>query len=254
MITLAYHLVDQAFYAGITRVTPLAFARQINYLEANGFVTRLPSEPSPSAGQLRKVVCITFDDAYECVFTHAFPILAERGFRASVYVVVDYIGKSNAWDVRLSRPIRHMSWTQILELAEAGWDIGSHSLSHPDLCSVGHSRLLAEVVESKARLEERLGRAVRTFSYPFGAFSERVVEVVRQAGYQAAYGMYIPTRLRAPRLQPFNRARRGVYLLDTLGVFASKVKEDSGALLMIMERLVNFCSRGTVLVKGPKIA
>ncbi len=254
MTTLAYHLVDRAFYAGITRVTPTAFARQMDYLAANGFTTCLPSDASRFSGQGRKAVCITFDDSYECVFTHAFPVLAERGFCGAVFVVADYVGKTNGWDVRLSRPIRHMSWAQLKQLAAAGWEIGSHSLSHTDLSSAGRLQLMAEVFDSKARLEDRLGRAVQTFSYPFGVFSAQVVEVVREAGYQAAYGMYIPKRLRAPHLQPFNRARRGVYLLDTLPTFARKVNGTSGPLLVTMERLVSFCSRGTVLVKGPKIA
>lgn len=252
MTTLAYHLVDGKFYAGVTRVTPRAFARQIKYLADHGFNSCLPDEEAQTV-PTAKPVCITFDDGYECVYSNAFPVLQGHGFRACVFVIAGYVGKGNAWDVRLSAPVRHLSWQQLSALAAAGWEIGSHSLSHVPLTSVSQARLRSELRDSKALLEDRMGRPVRFFSYPFGVFSARVVAAVQEVGYEAAYGMYLTRELDNPSLRPFNRERRGVYLLDSLLSFARKVEGRREALRFFTERLVSFASRGSILVMGSKI-
>ncbi|MCR4437443.1 MAG: polysaccharide deacetylase family protein [bacterium] len=252
MTTLAYHLVDGKFYAGVTRVTPRAFARQMKYLADHGFTSCLPCADNDTAS-MEKRVCITFDDGYECVYSNAFPILQRHGFRACVFAIAGYVGKSNAWDVRLSAPVRHLSWQQLSALAAAGWEVGSHSLSHLPLTWVGTARLRSELRDSKALLEDRLGRPVRFFSYPFGVLSEGVVAAVQEAGYKAAYGMYLSRELSKPSLRPFNRERRAVYLLDSLKCFVRKAEGTGEAFRLFTERLVSFASRGSVLLMASKI-
>jgi peptidoglycan/xylan/chitin deacetylase (PgdA/CDA1 family) len=227
----------------------------MNYLAENGFSTSLASaDLTGGCTASAKGVCLTFDDAYECVFANAFPILHDHGFCASVFVIAGYVGRHNSWDVQLSRPVRHMNWQQLRTLAAAGWEIGSHSLSHRDLSSLPTKALLAEVVDSKACLEDHLGCPVRAFSYPFGVFSERVVEAVRNAGYLVAYGMHVPEKLKGLEFHPFNRARRPVYLFDCRRSFARKLSDNATCCQALFERVVNFSSRGTILVKGSKIA
>ncbi|MBC7188159.1 MAG: polysaccharide deacetylase family protein [Calditrichaeota bacterium] len=252
MTTLAYHLVDDKFYAGVTRVTPRAFARQMKYLANHGFTSCLPGEEIDTSSTLKRV-CITFDDGYECVYSNAFPVLQRYGFRACVFVIAGYVGKSNAWDVRFSGPVQHLSWQQLSTLATAGWEIGSHSFSHVPLTLVSPARLRTELRDSKALLEDRIGRPVHFFSYPFGVFSARVVAAVQEAGYEAAYGMYVSRELKRPRLWPFNRERRAIYLFDSLRCFARKAEGRSEALPFFAERLVSFASRGSILVMSSKI-
>ena len=84
------------------------------------------------------------------------------------------------------RPLELLSWAQIRELSDAGIQFGSHSLTHPDLTRLEPPALVAEVRDSKKRIEDRIGREVRHFCYPFGGQSPAVIAAVRDAGYTSA--------------------------------------------------------------------
>ena len=88
-----------------------------------------------------KTLAITFDDAYRSVIELAFPILSRAGFSATVFAPTDFVGIEEPWPGRASttgaRPAREelvpMSWEELEHLAQAGWEIGSHTRSHPRL-------------------------------------------------------------------------------------------------------------------------
>lgn len=130
-------------------------------------------------------VCLTFDDGQADFYLHALPVLQRYGFQATLFVVAGCVGGANRWSsYRKGTPL--LDWEQLEASAGAGCEIGSHSLTHPDLRRLPPERLAAELVGARQQLEERLGLAVRSFSYPGGSFAEREVQAVRQAGYQAA--------------------------------------------------------------------
>jgi peptidoglycan/xylan/chitin deacetylase (PgdA/CDA1 family) len=95
-------------------------------------------------------------------------------------------------------------------VAEAGWEIGSHTCSHPRLPSLGDEHLRRELFESRSVVAERLGRPCGTLAYPYGDHDERVVEATRAAGYAAAGTL--PGRL--PRAQRLAWPRIGIYRGD----------------------------------------
>lgn len=137
---------------------------------------------------------ITFDDGYLSAYEHACPMLAQRGMTATVYVVVDSLGGVNEWDKRVGdREEKMMSAAQARELAEAGFEIGCHTLTHPHLSSLDDDQIRAEIVDSKHKLEDLIGREVTSFSYPYGDFDTRVLGAAAAAGYTNA----VSTRLGA---------------------------------------------------------
>src|ERR1700735_2861958 len=79
-----------------------------------------------------------------------------------------------------------MSWEELPPLAGAGWEVGSHSRSHPHLTQLTDSALRDELVGSRELLEQRLGRPCRTLAYPYGDVDSRVVEATTLAGYAFA--------------------------------------------------------------------
>jgi len=130
---------------------------------------------------------ITFDDGYLSVYERACPVLAERNMTATIYVVVDLLGGINEWDKRAGdteEPV--MSARQARELADAGFEIGSHTLTHPHLPGLDDDRLHAEIADSKHKLEDLIGREVTSFSYPYGNFDARVLAATAAAGYKNA--------------------------------------------------------------------
>jgi peptidoglycan/xylan/chitin deacetylase (PgdA/CDA1 family) len=124
-----------------------------------------------------KPIILTFDDGSETTYTTALPILQRYGFTGVSYIVRNYLGIP-----------RYMSADQIRGLYAAGWEIGSHGLSHIELTSQPRKHE-AEVIESRRRLEKLLGVPVLSFAYPFGVYDDDSLIYVRNAGYIAAMGL-----------------------------------------------------------------
>jgi peptidoglycan/xylan/chitin deacetylase (PgdA/CDA1 family) len=116
---------------------------------------------------------ITFDDAYESVFTEAFPILEKAGLKATVFPVTGFFGETNRWAPLGQGPLRIMTSAQLKELSEAGWEIGSHTHSHRSLPALSDGELRSELLTSRSVLENLIGRAVRVMAYPYGHHDRR---------------------------------------------------------------------------------
>ena len=89
-----------------------------------------------------------------------------------------------------------MSWEELEQLAEAGWEIGSHTHSHPRLPTLDDDALTDELVGSRQEIERRLARPCPSLAYPYGDHDARVVEAARLAGYESAGTL--PARLKRP--------------------------------------------------------
>jgi hypothetical protein len=118
-------------------------------------------------------VCLTFDDGCETDLLVAVPVLSELGFKATFYVTAGFVGRPG-----------HLCAVQLRELGSKGFEIGCHSLTHPYLPDLDNPGIQREVGESKAKLEQILGRPIHHFSCPGGRYDQRVIEIVREAGYQ----------------------------------------------------------------------
>ena len=118
-------------------------------------------------------VAITFDDGCESDLVTAAPILRELGFGATFYVTTGLLGSRG-----------YLSFRQLKELSDLGFEIGCHSMTHSYLSDLADEGLEREVVGAKLQLEQILGRTVEHFSCPGGRYNRRVVEIARRAGYQ----------------------------------------------------------------------
>jgi peptidoglycan/xylan/chitin deacetylase (PgdA/CDA1 family) len=106
-----------------------------------------------------------------------------------------------------------MSWEQLSRLANAGWEIGSHTRTHPRLTQLDDDAIAEELTGSRHDCEQWLDRPCESLAYPYGDQDSRVVEATREAGYVAACalpaGLYRPTPLCWPRIGVY-RADHGV--------------------------------------------
>lgn len=171
------------------------FRSHLRILERNGFTAiTFRDYDLYLRGELnlpRKPVIISFDDGYSDTHELAYPILREYGMTATVFVVAAPTSPFNYWDRCDSyAPAPLMSQAQILELHQAGIEIGSHSLTHARLTDVSREQAWDEVTRSRMLLEILLNSPVRTFCYPYGLVNRDIRELVRQAGYSLGVGVY----------------------------------------------------------------
>ena len=178
---LLYHHIGDSPSDSPYYVSPDEFERQMNLLYQWGYKTisaeQLVEAIQRCAQLPNKPILLTFDDGSETVYTDALPIMQKYGFTGTVYIVYNYIGAG-----------LFMGKDQIRELYNAGWEIGSHGVSHVELPS-RPGKQEEEIVKSRQRLESYLDVPVRSFAYPFGAYDSNSLQFVKSAGYIAAMGL-----------------------------------------------------------------
>jgi peptidoglycan/xylan/chitin deacetylase (PgdA/CDA1 family) len=214
VLVLAYHAVSERWPAGLS-VTPERLASQLGLLTARGYrgATFHRAVADPPAD---KIVAVTFDDGFRSVATLAFPILRRLGIPATVFVPTDHVGTGApmAWpgiDQWLGGPheaeLQPMTWTDLAMLTAAGWEVGSHTRSHPRLTRLDEAGLQDELWGSREVCERRLSRPCVTLAYPYGDHDGRVVAAARAAGYEAA--CTLPEQFSGD--DPLRMPRVGVY-------------------------------------------
>lgn len=213
VLVLSYHAVSPTWPAALS-VTPAQLESQLGLLVARGYRGCTFSEAVHGAHEGR-VVAVTFDDAYRSVLDRARPILASLGLPGTVFVPTDFPDAGPmAWpgiDHWLGGPHERelvpLSWAELRVLAEEGWEIGSHTCSHPYLTSLGDAELERELAESRRRVEQELGGSCTSLAYPYGDHDARVLAAAAATGYRAA--CTVPRRLTPP--EPLAWPRVGVY-------------------------------------------
>ena len=178
---LLYHHIGEDGGSARYTVTPENFRAQMEALQSWGFTSITPSKLVEalvygSALPARPVV-ITFDDGNLDVYSTAFPIMQEFGFIGGFYIVGNRLGADG-----------YVGTAELLEMAAAGWEIGSHSMTHVDLTS-DPALVREEILQSRLSLEAALGLPVRTFAYPFGLVNEFVTNQTADYGYTAGLGL-----------------------------------------------------------------
>jgi peptidoglycan/xylan/chitin deacetylase (PgdA/CDA1 family) len=120
-------------------------------------------------------VVVSFDDGYASQYTVAGAVLRKLGWP----------GVLNLETARLSAR-GGLTAARVRALLARGWELSSHTLTHPDLVRVPRARLDREVAGSRALLQRRFGVPVRFFCYPYGRADAATRAAVRRAGYTGA--------------------------------------------------------------------
>jgi len=189
---LMYHKINPDPETGNLglRVPPSEFDWQMQYLFSQGYHSVSLQEVKDYIKEGKplppKPVAITFDDGYRDNYTYALPVLEKVGYTATVFVVVNTIGKVNRFDLGVQPVNQMMNWSELRDMASRGIAIGSHTMDHPHLSEVAPEKALYQIRESKSALEKGLGQPVKYFCYPYGSYNQIVKKAVEECGYEAA--------------------------------------------------------------------
>lgn len=187
---LLYHRVTNERSADLDAftVSPRQFEEHLDVLDSGGWLSPTISDFVADGHELGgyggHVAPITFDDGYVDNVEVAAPLLAQRGRNATLYVTTELIDGVSTW-LPTSRD-RGMSWSQVSELADNGWEIGAHSLSHPMLDVISREVARSEIGGSRRILEDRLSTPVDSFAYPHGYYDDLTRQAVIDAGFTSA--------------------------------------------------------------------
>jgi len=184
-------------------VRPQRFDRQLQWLRRRGLrgvsMTELLRARVQGVG--KRLVGLTFDDGYGDFVTEVLPLLNRYGFTATVFVVAGALGGHNTWDEPGPRKAL-MTGADVRRVADAGMEIGSHSLTHVELPRIPDPELVDQVRMSRLILSDIVSCAVAGFCYPYGSVGDREIEAVRMAGYEYACAVHaspLAGRLALPR-------------------------------------------------------
>jgi peptidoglycan/xylan/chitin deacetylase (PgdA/CDA1 family) len=176
------------------------FQAEMDWLSAHGYhgvtLQRAYDYWRHAVALPRKPIVISFDDGYLGQYTRGFPVLQRLHWPGVLNLKLGNVGKDG------------IEKSEVKKLVAAGWEIDSHTLTHPDLRVVGAAQLHTEVFASKARLRRLFGVPVNFFCYPAGQFDAAVVAAVKSAGYLGA----------TTTVPGFASPKEGMFTLDRIRV------------------------------------
>lgn len=236
VICLCYHNIDDHGSKALT-LSIAEFEREMEAIKTNGF-TVIPMQDFLAWRRGEKNIpnkscIITIDDGWVSAYTNAWPILKKYNYPFTLFIYINYVNTGG----------KSMSWDQLAEMRDAGVDIQSHTYSHSSLKVPGGNVdakakasikkdvaelgvdgwMRKEIIESKSVLEKQLGIKCNVFAYPFGVWTPKAVEIVKEGGYEAAFTVY------GQLLHPSSQAQ----LLGRYALEQSKPKIFEDAMKMI---------------------
>ena len=189
-VVMYHRVINKSENEGIhgTYIYENIFREHMKYLKDNNFSV-ITFEDLNNIGwrnrfdKNKKYIIITFDDGYVDNYELAFPILKEFNFKATIFLM----GEStyNEWDVKADgeKSFPLMSVEMIKEMQDYGIEFGAHTFNHPKLNKLSNDEIKYQIVDVKKPLEEKIGREIITFAYPYGILNDYAKKMVEEASY-----------------------------------------------------------------------
>jgi len=181
---LMYHSLESAAPSGMN-TPPEKFEKHLRYLLKRG--KRFVTVSELMQGAAAPAVAITLDDGFVNNYDNLFPLLKKYECKATIYLAPQIAG------------IDKLTPSQIKEMHESGLvEFGAHTMHHVNLTTLDDESAREEIVQSKEAVETLTGVPCASFSYPFGRYADRHVQMVKAAGFSSA----VTTK---KRIEPIDR-------------------------------------------------
>jgi peptidoglycan/xylan/chitin deacetylase (PgdA/CDA1 family) len=213
---LVYHVIGTPKPGTPNRglwISPQTLREQVAYLDRRGYsvVSLQAVYDYWHGGPLpRKPVVLSFDDGFDTDYSRALPILAAHGWAGTLNLALSHYERGS-WG---------LNRRTVGALIRGGWELDSHTKTHPSLRGLGHRALREEVGASRRFLKRTFHVPVNFFAYPSGDYDARAVAAVRRAGY-----------LGAVTTNPHFAGPRELYTLGRIEVLRGDTLQDLAAKL-----------------------
>lgn len=218
-----YHRVSDD--ADALALRPAKFQAQMEHLAAQGYraVDAVTALDLLYADELEpKHVALTFDDGFKDIEENALPVLTELGFSATVFVATEVIDGTARY-LWAPEDARLLDWDDIKRLDGGGvLHFEPHTLTHPNLTTLGDRECRHEIEGSRVALEQQLGRETFAFCYPGGFVGSRERDLAQESGFR--YGITCEPGLNKNATDPLLVRRVQIDRTDSLGDFAAKAR------------------------------
>lgn len=194
-----FHRVSNLCRDGMT-VSPATFRRQVEFIARHHDVVSLGRglEALRAGERLRRPLAVlTFDDGYESVFQHAWPVMRSAGVVGCCFLATGLVGTQRRFPHDRDNPVRDhlgvMSWDMINQLRADGWAAGGHTVNHPRMAACPREEWETELGQPVRELASLARECAPAFAYPFGGADDIVPEQVRLAehlGYVACFSNF----------------------------------------------------------------
>ncbi len=179
VLVLCYHAMSPDA-EGTFDVPTGDFAEQLKTIHEGGYESVLPSQIADylegRADLPEKAVCFGFDDGPESILTESKPLMDQHGYTGAAFLISDSVGGTGQLD-----------WDQVRELEAAGWEIGSHTVSHARPTKIDRAECMEEFRGSKETIAANIDGECAALAYPYGLYDASVMECAREAGYRIAF-------------------------------------------------------------------
>jgi len=211
---ITFHSIDDR--GSVLSFPPATFAKMITEMLNDGItICSLDQLLSPA---IDNAIAITFDDGMRSVYQNALPVLKDANVPSLLYLTTGYVGGKNNWPTQPAGApsFEMMNWQEIEACAEAGMQIESHTVSHPNLCQLNPEQIEEECESADLRIEKQFGRRPRHFAYPYGIYDATVAEVVSQKYQTCVTTTLLPLETKfktaeLPRLDSYYLQNRQTY-------------------------------------------
>lgn len=182
---LMYHYISNG-PSDPCRITPERFKEHMDFLHKNGYTPILPKQLNDyiTKGKVlpKKPVLITFDDGYKDNYINAYPVLKKYKFKATFFIITDFIGKTLDGDT-------YMTGEQLIHLNRNKMSINCHTQDHESLKNMSYKDQYREVSDSKDYLEELISKNVDYLAYPYGDYDQTTLNIAKKVGYKLCFAV-----------------------------------------------------------------